>query len=66
MYADIYEEFNKTNRFWIAYTEQDRGAIIRTSVFCVDNTCFPSPGHKYKISEESKLFTCDQTIYHRL
>ena len=35
--AEIHEEFNKINRFWIAYTEQEIGAIIQTSVFCVDN-----------------------------
>ena len=40
----IYEErFNKTNRLWTAHTEQEISAIIRTSVFCVDRTCFPDP-----------------------
>ena len=45
MYAEIHEEFNKTYRFWIAHTEQEIGAIKRASIFCVDKTCFPRPGH---------------------
>ena len=28
---------------YIGHTEQEIGVIIRTSVFCVDKTCFPSP-----------------------
>ena len=39
-------EFNKTNRFWIAHNKQEIGAIILTSLFCVDKTCFSRPGHK--------------------
>ena len=27
------------------HAEQEIGAIIQTSVFCVDKTCFPRPGH---------------------
>ena len=45
-YAYIHEKFNK-NRYWIAHTEQEIGAIIWTSVFYVDKTCFPRPGHNY-------------------
>ena len=45
IYAEIYGEFNKTNRCWIAHIGQEIGAIIQTSVFCVDKTCFPRPGH---------------------
>ena len=45
MYAEIHEECNKTNRIWIAHTEQEIGAIIQTSVFCVDKTCIPRPSH---------------------
>ena len=44
-YAEIHEEFNKTNRVWIAHTEQEIGVIIQTHVFCVDETCFPRPSH---------------------
>ena len=47
-YAEIHEGFNKTNRFWIAYTEQEIGAIKRTHVFCVDKTCYPRTGHIYR------------------
>ena len=43
--AAIHEEFNKINRLWIAHIEQEIGVIIRTSVFCVDKTCFPRPDH---------------------
>ena len=42
-YAEIHEEFNKTNRFWIAHREQEIGAIIQTSVLCVDRSVFPGP-----------------------
>ena len=28
IYTEIHEEFNKTNRFWIAHTEQEIGFII--------------------------------------
>ena len=42
---ELHEEFNTTNRFWIAHTEQEIGAIIQTSVFCIDKTCFLRPGH---------------------
>ena len=44
-YAEIHEEFSKTNRIWIGYTQQEIGAIIQTSVFCVDKTCIPRPGY---------------------
>ena len=37
----------KLNRFLIAHTEQDVDAIIGTNVLCVENTCFPMPGHKF-------------------
>ena len=40
------KKFNKANGVWIAYIEQEKGAIIRTSVFCVDKSYFPRPGHK--------------------
>ena len=36
IYAKIHEEFNKTNRFWIADTKQEIHTIIQESVFCVD------------------------------
>ena len=55
IYTEIHEEFNKTNRFWIAHTEQQICAIKRTRVFYVDKTCFPKPGHKlclYGISQQ--------------
>ena len=42
IYAEIHEEFDKGNRFWIAHTV---GGVIRTSVFCVDKTHFPRPSH---------------------
>ena len=35
----------KTNRFLVAHTEQEICAIIWTSLFCIDKTCFPRPGH---------------------
>ena len=38
IYAEIHEEFNKIDRWWIAR------AIIQRSVFCVDKTCYPKPG----------------------
>ena len=43
---------NKTNRFWKAHTEQEISAIIQTSIFYVDKTCFPRHGHIYD-------FVCD-------
>ena len=46
-YAEIHEEFHKINRFWIAHTKQEIGAIIQTSVFFVEKTCFLKPGHNY-------------------
>ena len=46
-YAEIHEEFNNTNIFWIALTEQEICAIIQTRAFCVYKTCFPRPGHNY-------------------
>ena len=30
---------------WIAHTQQEIDAIIRTNVFCVDKTCFLRPGY---------------------
>ena len=45
MYAEIHGEFNETNRCWIAHRQQEIGVLIQTSVFCVDKTCFPRPGH---------------------
>ena len=45
-YTEIHEEFNKTNRVWIAHTELEIRAIIQSHVFCVDKTCFPRLGHK--------------------
>ena len=56
MYADIHEEFNKANKFWVARTEQEISAIIQTSVFCVDKTCFPRPGHTLIVTN----IDCDQ------
>ena len=50
-YEVINEEF-KANRFGIAHTEQEIGAIIQTSVFCVDKICFPRPGHIYYNTEK--------------
>ena len=40
IYAKIHEEFYKTNRFCIAHTKQEIGAIIQISVLCVDGTWF--------------------------
>ena len=42
-YAEIHREFNKNNRFWLAHREQEIGALMRTSIFCVDKICFPKP-----------------------
>ena len=56
MYPVIHNEFNKTNRLWIAHNEQEISAIIRTSVFCVDKICFPRTGHF--ITDNLKLFIC--------
>ena len=50
-YTSLYK-FNKSNRFWVAHTEQERCPIIQTSVFCVDKICFPRPGH---ISSENDM-----------
>ena len=47
MQIKIHTQFNIANRFWIAYTEQEIGAIIYTSVFCVDKTHFPRPSHNF-------------------
>ena len=45
----MHEEVNKTNRFWIEYTEQEIYSIIQTNVFCVDKTCFPRSSRIYSI-----------------
>ena len=47
IYAEIHEEFNKTNGFCITHTEQEIGSIIWTSMFCADKICYPRPGHVY-------------------
>ena len=33
MNTEIHKEFNKSNRFYIAHTKQEIGAIIQASVF---------------------------------
>ena len=42
-YVKIYEELNKTNRCCIVHTEQEIGAIIWISVYCVNKPVFSGP-----------------------
>ena len=43
MHAEIHEGSNKTNRYWIAHTKQQIGAIIRASVFVQIRPVFLGP-----------------------
>ena len=35
IYEEIHDELNKTDRFWIAHTEQEIGVIIGISIYFV-------------------------------